>query len=361
MYLVFGTAKCIYCKYSVMLLNQKGIKYSYYSIDTPLYNKFKKKVPRSYKYVPQIFHINNKNIKFIGGFVELKRHIGIPVKKTKKNLKAFSGNCSPKHTKNKKNFDTCYDKKALIEIIKDYNSQNPDNKIKYSSKESIKSLLGKIDNVFKEKCSNEMCWAQNNNMMQKEYFRPKKPISWNHNPNEWLNTNDIKNVLEQYEKSNPEFKLLGVVPIDFNSRIAPGLCVDNVMCNFDIKYYNKSGISKFGAVLNLDKHDQPGSHWVSIFIDSEKKHFYYFDSLCSKCPNEIMEFYNTINLNLKSPSKYTFFKNQKRHQYKNSECGVYCIHFISKMIHNMSFDDYDGTVNYDDTMFNNRKVFFSDI
>ena len=40
-----------------------------------------------------------------------------------------------------------------------------------------------------------------------------------------------------------------------------------------------SKIFQIGIVFNLDKHDQEGSHWVSMFIDLKRDGIYYFDSL----------------------------------------------------------------------------------
>ena len=37
--------------------------------------------------------------------------------------------------------------------------------------------------------------------------------------------------------------------------------------------YKKQGINKIGVIFNLDKHTQPGSHWVALFIDGEKRKF----------------------------------------------------------------------------------------
>ena len=47
------------------------------------------------------------------------------------------------------------------------------------------------------------------------------------------------------------------------------------------------GKNKIAIVFNLDRHDQPGSHWVSLFIDLECKFIFYFDSAGNPIPEEI--------------------------------------------------------------------------
>ena len=51
--------------------------------------------------------------------------------------------------------------------------------------------------------------------------------------------------------------------------------------------------------------------------------------------------------------------NEKRHQYKGSECGVYCLHFLITMItKNIEFDDFCGKHMPDNVIFNYRKQYF---
>ena len=50
--------------------------------------------------------------------------------------------------------------------------------------------------------------------------------------------------------------------------------------------------------------------------------------------------------------------NHVRHQYKNSECGIYSINFIVKLLEGMSYDDYINNVIKDDIMENNRKIYY---
>jgi hypothetical protein len=50
--------------------------------------------------------------------------------------------------------------------------------------------------------------------------------------------------------------------------------------------------------------------------------------------------------------------NKKRHQYKNTECGVYCIYFLTSFLEGKGFDEIVGNIINDDKMFEKRKEFF---
>ena len=50
--------------------------------------------------------------------------------------------------------------------------------------------------------------------------------------------------------------------------------------------------------------------------------------------------------------------NTNRHQYKTSECGVYSINFIERLLNNESFDTIANIKVPDDSMFNNRERYF---
>ncbi len=48
-------------------------------------------------------------------------------------------------------------------------------------------------------------------------FAPEAPTSWNHDPHEWLTSDDIEIVMRQYEDKFPAFEFLGPSPIDYNA------------------------------------------------------------------------------------------------------------------------------------------------
>ena len=57
--------------------------------------------------------------------------------------------------------------------------------------------------------------------------------------------------------------------------------------------------------------------------------------------------------------KIKFSENKTRHQYSNSECGMYCIHFIIRMIKGDSFEKHQRKKISDNKMKRLRKIYFN--
>ena len=75
-------------------------------------------------------------------------------------------------------------------------------------------------------------------------FAPESPPEWKKNPNEWLSSIDIIDVMKQYEKAYKCFDFIGPSPIDFDTRKLYGECVWNELCNFNIADQLKNGKTK---------------------------------------------------------------------------------------------------------------------
>ena len=112
--------------------------------------------------------------------------------------------CSPKLQEN--DF-TCYSNDSLIKLKNLWNARHPDVMITTNDPREIwESLKRHLKNV----CNKESCWLKQNfasSGVDKEMlnytFAPKSPDDWKKNPNEWLNSIDIENVMKQYEKEFP--------------------------------------------------------------------------------------------------------------------------------------------------------------
>tara|TARA_B100001027_G_scaffold172974_1_gene124313 strand:+ start:161 stop:1063 length:903 start_codon:yes stop_codon:yes gene_type:complete len=287
-------------------------------------------------------------------------------KKIKKNKYKQKGGSKKDLTKcapsSDKKHISCFSKKSLLKILEAIKNDN--NNIKYSSNENIQSLWNKINEYFKNVCNDEWCWIEqqivkniNDPELSKYTFRPKMPKKWQYNPHEWLNTLDIENVMKQYEKKYDDFKFIGPVPIDFDYQLSPGICVINELCRINVNHLLKKNIKKIGIIFNLDKHDQPGSHWVALFCDLNKG-VYYFDSYGIKPPNEVNVLMDKLIEQNKTNNKMEKKVNSIRHQFKDSECGVYSMHFIIKFLEGFSFDQITRDKISDDDMFKNRKKYF---
>ena len=291
----------------------------------------------------------------------LKKKIGGGLVLKRKTLRD-KGKCAPHNNDN--NF-SCFPKKSLLNICNSWNKHYQDDKIIYSSNNTLGQLWNKLDEKLKKSCNNEWCWIEQefvkglSNDNVKDLFRPQMPKKWYDYEKEWLTTTDIENVMKQYEKKYDNFKFIGPVPMDFDYKPHPGQCIVNELCNINMsRLYNK-GITKLGIVFNLDAHDKPGSHWVALFSDVNKGGVYYFDSYGLEPPKEVKVLMNKLTKQGKSfNSGMRKYSNNIRHQYKNSECGVYSMHFIIKLLEGSSFKHITENIIKDDDMLKNREVFY---
>lgn len=245
-------------------------------------------------------------------------------------------NCSPAVEKTKVK-NSCYTPHILMQIRNAYNASHSD-KEKIHVTDPVK--IWEILNQRLVHCKKEDCWlnqitdANLRKRIDRYIFAPDRPYEWSKNPNEWLSNYDILNVLEQYEETYKHFHFIGPTPIDFDKVLQSRQCVTNELCHFHLKSLIDKGKTKIGVVFNLDRHDQSGSHWVSLFIDVEGRFLFYFDSAGSRCPKAIYTLVKRIREQaLVMGHKYRFYQNYpKTHQYSNTECGVYSLFFIITML-----------------------------
>jgi hypothetical protein len=249
-------------------------------------------------------------------------------------------NCSPMHEDQRISKYSCYTKPILIKIQQEYNKHHPTNQIHASN---AIELWHKLKNQFTT-CSKEDCWLQEikdvsvRKNIDEYIFAPKHPPEWNDNPNEWLSNIDIEKVLVQYQKKYKKFIMLGPTTIDFDSKPAElnHKCVEERLCKFSLEEYVKKGKTKIGIVFNLDKFDESGSHWVSMFIDVDEQIIFYFDSANDKIPDEMKKLVDRIKtqgLYLKKPVHFKYYDSARaRHQMGSTECGMYSLFFIITML-----------------------------
>ena len=262
--------------------------------------------------------------------------------------------------------NTCFDREALLKISKAWNQDNPQNPINIYKTISNTILKNNIDTKLRDKCKDEWCWIQQefikrlrDDEILRDTFIPTMPDKWYQHKTEWLNTLDIDSVLSQYEIKHPDFMFIGPVPIDFDEKINFSSCVADELCKINLKKLSDDDIRKVGVVFNLDTHDKPGSHWVAMFCDMNKKGIYYWDSYGYQAPRQVKKLMKRLkkqgqDLNIDFKIK----ENDVRHQYKNSECGVYCINFIVNLLEGKSFEQYIKKRIPDNTMNNMRKKYF---
>jgi hypothetical protein len=195
------------------------------------------------------------------------------------------------------------------------------------------------------------------------FFRPAMPAEWKGDPDMWLSSDDIMAVMKQYEKAYPEFKFMGVVPIDFSApdpyaqKQGEKKCLNDQFCHVDLAEEKAKGRRILGAVFNLDPHYKDGSHWVALAVDLQKDCAYYFDSYGMAPPEQVARFMRYLTL--QNP-KLTLQRNGRRFQYSNSECGMYSMYFIIRMIAGESFKKFCKKRIADKYMLDFRKVLFDE-
>lgn len=165
--------------------------------------------------------------------------------------------------------------------------------------------------------------------------RPKAPSEWAVNRYEWLSSDDIDAIEKSYEELFPDYCFIGSVPIDFGLQNETRQCIVSTLCAMKITELAKKGKHRIGIVINTDPHDGPGQHWVCVFCDVRPELEYprmtYFDSYAQSPEPEIKELMRRWKKQWdsagthKSPMKLTY--NKTRHQFKDSECGMYCVYF----------------------------------
>ena len=279
--------------------------------------------------------------------------------------------CSPYQ---KKNIDeelqkfTCYSRDNLQVFKNIWNADNDDKITTNNSKEIWMFFKNKLN----KKCYDELCWLKNTQLSKihnselliKEIFKPFSPQSWSSKPNTWLSSVDIIKIMKQYEKSEKRFKFIGPSPIDFDSKEVFSTCVWEQLCNFNLHEYIKKKVSKIGIIFNTDPHNKPGAHWISLFVDLDKKFVFFFDSNGTRIPKQITILIDRIvsqaheeNIELIVDNNYGF-----QHQFGDGQCGMYALYFIIELLReNKSYKYFKTTRIKDSTMKKYRKKYYNEI
>jgi hypothetical protein len=291
--------------------------------------------------------------------------------------------CAPSKKYSEK---SCFTLESLIRMAEAYNTQINENKFKGKLIEIQKNkthLVLELTDRLKDVCQDQICWLKqdfikelNDLDAQEKTFRPQGPQG----QFTWLNTTNIDEIMEQYQDKYTEYKFYGAVPIDFDNLPQYGIR----KINFDKLV--SSNKTKIGFVFNFDEHWQSGSHWVALFADLKLGQIYYFDSYGTRPKKRIRDLVNRIGKwfykrniektrddsdsmtehSFMNPNKPNYIEqkiktikfNQNRHQFKNSECGVYSINFILRLLKGETFENICSNITTDDQVNKCREVYF---
>jgi len=267
------------------------------------------------------------------------------------------GICSPKGELAFKQHESCFDADALQLLARLYNDRHPQTPIGVQDQESpaklAKALRKKLSHVCRGKGANtEACWVDKLDATRApavvSSLRPKKPRTWSARPREWLNNYDIDAVMNQYSSSIAfKFAFLGVHPVDFAEPDASsGQCYAPYMCSVQlVKDLISNGKVYAGFITNMDRHDQPGSHWTSTFavLDPSLPSYgvYYYDSVGKAPPPPIARYLESWRQQMEKAHPNVPFRvdwSRSQHQFANTECGMFSMLFVILWLERLKYD-----------------------
>lgn len=274
--------------------------------------------------------------------------------------------CSPLGEENYKRYGTCLSPEAVAHIARMWNEKHPSDTVvvgatasewtESACKKVVRGLRSRVKKVIPGKQTEtelDIALAEHVGATAAAAvaacFRPAQPAAWKNKPRQWLNNFDIQAVMAQYH-ANPEFKyeFLGVFPSDFAMAAADagGACYAPEMCAPDlIARLLQSGKRYVGFIMNLDRHDQPGSHWTSVFavLDPQLPSYgaYYYDSVANPWPKHILAYLKTwqAQARAQAPKPFRLAYNTRQHQYANTECGMFSMLFQVMWLERLRFDE----------------------
>ena len=118
----------------------------------------------------------------------------------------------------------------------------------------------------------------------------------------------------------------------------------------DRVYKLKPDANKDSAfIMNLDKYNKPGSHWIAVFISPKKsKSIEYYNSFGEEPSMEFLKqmkkVIDRMGLDYLLKLKVNRIKKQAE---RSSECGYYSMNFLMDRFKGLPFDDSTG---YSDVM-----------
>ena len=299
-----------------------------------------------------------------------KHHHKSKSSKTRKSSKHKRGKehfkplkCSPKN-KDKVLGYTCYTSESLHKLKMIWNARHPDVLIKSNEP---KEIWDQLRRNMSTSCNSEACWLRHqcikhdiDKNLWDDTFAPNAPKTWKKKPHEWLSSVEIDQVMQQYEKIYKCFEFIGPSPINYDKHLLFGECVWEELCKFSLIDMKKRGKNKIGIIFNLDPHYKEGSHWVALFINLKKKGIYYLDSYGDKPPRKIQKFTTMVKKQAtKLNETYTLEYVKRRHQYSESECGMYSLYFIIQLLKDKPMSYFQNQRIKDAHMQQLRKTYFN--
>lgn len=234
-----------------------------------------------------------------------------------------------------------FDEEEIERLREVYNKEHP--REAPIPKQDMNRVWRELQIRFREKCKAGQAECIVSSLLR----RPKAPKEWVVNRYEWLSSDDIDALERSYTDVFPDYYYVGTVPIDFDLKTKTQECLVSALCSMKLDDLYKKGKQRIGIVINTDPHDGPGQHWVAVFCDIrpelEFPRVTYFDSYAASPEKEVKtlmkrwkEQWDATGIH-KQGMKLTY--NKTRHQYKDSECGMYCLYFHYACLMNLPMNE----------------------
>ena len=235
-----------------------------------------------------------------------------------------------------------FDEQEIKRLCEVYNREHP-RETPINCDKSAEDVWRELQSRLGSKCKTGRAECIVSSLLR----RPRAPKEWSLNREEWLSSDDIDAVEKNYVDVFADYAYVGTVPMDFDLKDETRKCLVSTLCSLKLPDMVKKGKERIGIVVNTDPHDGPGQHWVAVFCDVRSELEYprvtYFDSYAKTPEPEIKalmkrwaEQWDATGVH-KNPMKLTF--NKTRHQYKDSECGMYCLYFHYACLMNLPMNE----------------------
>lgn len=288
--------------------------------------------------------------------------------------------CAPGKTPSQ---GSCFSTRVLENIATAWNAAHDDQKIALmrigapgdtdalpsAERKYRRYLLRRIDAVMRQECrsGDQLCWLNAQILKDMPPDVVDEAVNHTHRPMgpggrfDWLGTEHIDNVMRQYESVYPDFKFMCTAPRNFQNLYCMNATTIGIPSSYITTAYHNN-THRFGAIFNTDPHDQPGRHWVAFFADLRTGTICYFDSCANKPCTEfadLMHLFADVYRSISDHNTPSLKTNENQMQFKDSECGVYSINFITRMLDVGDFDTITAVAIDDDQMNTCRGVFYN--
>jgi hypothetical protein len=260
---------------------------------------------------------------------------------------------------------SCIPVHILSEMAVAYNKCNPQNPIKLDTGRELSDPVRYkryLLKRFKERLGDkeQRNWVRENfiSKLEKKYIKDLERNTWRpEGPEgkfEWLATGHIDEVVKQYEEKYPDFKFLGAVPMDFDD--LPELGIKNL----DLKKLINEGKTKIGIVFNTDTSRGKGQHWISAYADFKDGKIYFSDSYGKPPELRVKIFMQRIAKFMRDQGmKPIIDYNRIQHQTGSSECGMFSINFILRLLRGDGFEELTSKRMSDEVVNKCRNFYFT--